>query len=39
VLHRKLSRPFVSRALEAPPRLLQMSRWFGSPVILRLERV
>jgi len=39
VLHRKLSRPFVSRALEAPPRLLQIRRWFGSPVILRLERV
>jgi 2-polyprenyl-3-methyl-5-hydroxy-6-metoxy-1,4-benzoquinol methylase len=39
VLHRKLSSPFLSRALEAPVRLLQISRWFGSPVILRLERI
>jgi SAM-dependent methyltransferase len=38
VLHRKLSSPFLSRALEAPPHLLQLSRWFGSPVILRLKR-
>ena len=39
VLHRKLSSPVLSRALETPPYLLQTRRWFGSPVILRLERV
>jgi SAM-dependent methyltransferase len=39
VLHRKLSSPLLSRALETPAYLLQMRRWFGSPVILRLERV
>ena len=39
VLHRKLSSPFLSRALEAPLRLLQISRWFGSPVILRQTRI
>ena len=39
VLHRKLSSPFLSRALEAPPHLLQLSRWLGSPVILRLNRI
>jgi SAM-dependent methyltransferase len=38
VLHRKLSSPILSRAMEAPLRLLQISRWFGSPVILRLKR-
>ncbi|MCF7837139.1 MAG: class I SAM-dependent methyltransferase [Candidatus Marinimicrobia bacterium] len=38
VLHRALKRPRLSRALEAPPRLLGLTRLFGSPIIARFER-
>jgi SAM-dependent methyltransferase len=38
VLHRMLGRPMISRALEAPGRVLGLTRLLGSPVIVRLER-
>jgi hypothetical protein len=30
--------PALSRAAEAPGRLLGFTRWFGSPVIIRADR-
>lgn len=35
VLHRMLKNPSVSLALESPPRILGLTRVFGSPVIMR----
>jgi 2-polyprenyl-3-methyl-5-hydroxy-6-metoxy-1,4-benzoquinol methylase len=38
-LHRMLGSARLSRALEAPPRLLGLTRRVGSPVIVRADRV
>jgi SAM-dependent methyltransferase len=38
VLHRALGRPGVSRVMEAPARVLGLTRALGSPVILRAQR-
>jgi hypothetical protein len=38
VLHRLSNRPVISKAAEAPGRLLGLTRWFGSPIILRADR-
>lgn len=38
VLHRLANRPGLSRAAEMPGRLLGLTRWFGSPVIVRADR-
>jgi SAM-dependent methyltransferase len=38
VLHRLSNRAVLSRAAEAPGRLLGLTRWFGSPIILRADR-
>jgi SAM-dependent methyltransferase len=38
VLHRLSNRPVISKAAEAPARLLGLTRWFGSPIILRADR-
>ncbi len=35
VLHRKLKSPAISRALESVPRLLGLTRAFGSPIVLK----
>ena len=39
VLHRKLGRPSVSRAFEALPRAVGLTRLLGSPVLLRVTRI
>ena len=39
VLHRKLSRPALSRSLEMVPDALGLTRLFGSPILLRMERL
>ena len=38
VLHRWADRAALSRLAEAPGRLLGLTRWFGSPVIVRADR-
>ena len=38
VVHRMVKSPALSRAAEAPGRLLGLTRWFGSPVIIRADR-
>lgn len=38
VLHRHLKRPFISRALEAPPRWLGLTHLLGSPIIASSSR-
>jgi SAM-dependent methyltransferase len=38
VVHRMVKSPALSRAAEAPGRLLGLTRWFGSPVIVRADR-
>jgi SAM-dependent methyltransferase len=38
VLHRLIDRPALSKAAEIPGRLLGLTRWFGSPIILRADR-
>jgi hypothetical protein len=38
VVHRMVKSPGLSRAAEAPGRLLGLTRWFGSPVIIRADR-
>lgn len=38
VVHRMAGSPGFSRAAEAPGRLLGLTRWFGSPVIIRADR-
>jgi ubiquinone/menaquinone biosynthesis C-methylase UbiE len=38
VLHRWLNRSSVSKAAELPGRRLGLTRWFGSPVIVRADR-
>jgi ubiquinone/menaquinone biosynthesis C-methylase UbiE len=38
VLHRLTNRASVSRAAEFPARLLGLTRWFGSPVLVRADR-
>ena len=38
VVHRKLNAPGLSRAVEAASRALGLTRLFGSPVILKVER-
>ena len=38
VLHRLSNRAALSKAAEAPGRLLGLTRWFGSPVIIRADR-
>jgi SAM-dependent methyltransferase len=37
-LHRLTNRAAVSRAAELPGRLLGLTRWFGSPVLIRADR-
>lgn len=37
-LHRLINRAGLSRAAEAPGRLLGLTRWFGSPVLVRADR-
>jgi SAM-dependent methyltransferase len=39
VLHRLTNQVFISRAAEVPPRLLGLTRRFGSPVIVRADRM
>jgi SAM-dependent methyltransferase len=39
VLHRWADLPALSKAAEAPARLLGLTRWFGSPVIVRADRI
>jgi len=39
VLHRKIGRPAASKILEALPRSLGLTPWFGSPVLLRTTRM
>ena len=39
VLHRALTRPRLSQALEAPPRVLGLTGLFGSPICLRMRRL
>jgi SAM-dependent methyltransferase len=38
VVHRLGKRALLSRALELPGRLLGLTRWFGSPIIVRADR-
>jgi SAM-dependent methyltransferase len=38
VLHRLANRSVLSRAAEVPGRWLGLTRWFGSPVIVRADR-
>jgi len=38
-LHRLGNRTGLSRAAEAPGRLLGLTRWFGSPIIVRADRL
>jgi hypothetical protein len=38
VLHRAANRATLSRAVELPGRVLGLTRWFGSPVIVRADR-
>ena len=38
VVHRMVKSPGFSRAAEAPGRLLGLTHWFGSPVIIRADR-
>jgi SAM-dependent methyltransferase len=38
VLHRMLNRAALSKAAELPARLLGLTRWFGSPRIVRADR-
>lgn len=38
VLHRMLGRAALSKAAELPARLLGLTRWFGSPLIVRADR-
>jgi hypothetical protein len=38
VLHRMVKSPAFSSAAEAPGRFLGLTRWFGSPVIIRADR-
>lgn len=38
VLHRWADRSAVSKLAEAPGRLLGLTRWFGSPIIVRADR-
>lgn len=38
VLHRWANQSVLSRVAEAPGRLLGLTRWFGSPVIIRADR-
>lgn len=38
VLHRLIHRPTLSQAAELPGRLLGLTRWFGSPIIVRADR-
>jgi hypothetical protein len=38
VLHRWANQAGLSRVAEVPGRLLGMTRWFGSPVIVRADR-
>jgi SAM-dependent methyltransferase len=38
VLHRMANRAVLSKAIEVPGRLLGLTRWFGSPVIVRADR-
>jgi ubiquinone/menaquinone biosynthesis C-methylase UbiE len=38
VLHRATNRALLSRAVEFPGRFLGLTRWFGSPVIVRADR-
>jgi SAM-dependent methyltransferase len=38
VLHRMVKSPAFSRVAEAPGRVLGLTRWFGSPVIIRADR-
>ncbi len=37
-LHRLFRRPVLSRLLEAPPRAIGLTRWIGSPVLLRATK-
>ena len=38
VLHRLANRATLSRVVETPGRLLGLTRWFGSPIIIRADR-
>ncbi len=38
VLHRWADRAALSRLAETPGRLLGLTRWFGSPIIVRADR-
>jgi len=38
VLHRWAAQPVLSRVAEAPGRLLGLTRWLGSPIIVRADR-
>jgi ubiquinone/menaquinone biosynthesis C-methylase UbiE len=38
VLHRLSNRPVVSKIAELPGRFLGLTRWFGSPIIVRADR-
>jgi SAM-dependent methyltransferase len=38
VLHRWVDRAALSKLAEAPGRLLGLTRWFGSPIIVRADR-
>jgi SAM-dependent methyltransferase len=38
VVHRMVKSPAVSRVAEAPGRVFGLTRWFGSPVIVRANR-
>jgi SAM-dependent methyltransferase len=38
VVHRMVKSPALSRVAEAPGRMLGLTRWFGSPVIIRADR-
>jgi hypothetical protein len=38
VLHRWANQSVLSRMAEAPARLLGLTRWFGSPIIIRADR-
>ena len=39
VMHRFLRSTALSRVIEAPGRLAGLTRWFGSPVIVRADRI
>jgi SAM-dependent methyltransferase len=38
VVHRMVNRAFFSRAAEVPGRLIGLTRWLGSPIIVRADR-